>query len=187
MKSSLYHFGGERVRSALVLPNAKKPSWIGRLSCFSVGVTGLEMKDLIIAIWGIFRKSPILHTLRWCYFCGLMQKIISFRKNNGQIMDRPLTSLNLFLRRITMNIIEEMYNGNLFPIGTYSNSSKEYKKAMTHLWQLRRSCWTAIRRSGNCLTSIRALRSSLSALTTGRSLWMGLGSGDRWWWRYCDR
>ena len=39
-----------------------------------------------------------------------------------------------------MNIIEEMYNGNLFPIGTYSNSSKEYKKAMTHLWQLRRSC-----------------------------------------------
>ena len=55
-------------------------------------------------------------------------------------MDRPLTYLNLFLRRITMNIIEEMYNGNLFPIGTYSNSSKEYKKAMTHLWQLRRSC-----------------------------------------------
>ena len=32
-----------------------------------------------------------------------------------------------------MNIIEEMYNGDLFPIGTYSNSSKEYKKAMDTL------------------------------------------------------
>ena len=62
-----------------------------------------------------------------------MQKIISFRKNNGQIMDRPLTSLNLFLRRITMNIIEEMYNGDLFPVGTYSHESKEYKRAMDAL------------------------------------------------------
>ena len=32
-----------------------------------------------------------------------------------------------------MSIIEEMYNGDLFPIGTYSNSSKEYKKAMDSL------------------------------------------------------
>ena len=32
-----------------------------------------------------------------------------------------------------MNIIEEMYNGDLFPIGTYSNSSNEYKKAMDPL------------------------------------------------------
>ena len=48
-------------------------------------------------------------------------------------MDRPLTSLNLFLRRITMNIIEEMYNGDLFPVGTYSNSCEEYKKAMDSL------------------------------------------------------
>ena len=32
-----------------------------------------------------------------------------------------------------MNIIEEMYNGDLFPIGTYCNSSKEYKKAMDKL------------------------------------------------------
>ncbi len=32
-----------------------------------------------------------------------------------------------------MNIIEKMYNGDLFPIGTYSNSSKEYKKAMDAL------------------------------------------------------
>ena len=29
-----------------------------------------------------------------------------------------------------MNIIEEMYNGDLFPVGTYSNSCEEYKKAM---------------------------------------------------------
>ena len=32
-----------------------------------------------------------------------------------------------------MNIIEEMYNGDLFPVGTYSNSSKGYKKAMDSL------------------------------------------------------
>lgn len=32
-----------------------------------------------------------------------------------------------------MNIIEEMYNGDLFPIGTYSHDSKEYKKAMDSL------------------------------------------------------
>ena len=32
-----------------------------------------------------------------------------------------------------MNIIEEMYNGDLFPIGTYSNTSMEYKKAMDTL------------------------------------------------------
>ena len=32
-----------------------------------------------------------------------------------------------------MNIIEEKYNGDLFPIGTYSNSGKEYKKAMDSL------------------------------------------------------
>ena len=29
-----------------------------------VGVTGLELKDLIIAIYRTFRKSPILRTLR---------------------------------------------------------------------------------------------------------------------------
>lgn len=32
-----------------------------------------------------------------------------------------------------MNIIEEMYNGDLFPVGTYSNSNEEYKKAMDSL------------------------------------------------------
>ena len=32
-----------------------------------------------------------------------------------------------------MNIIEEMYNGDLFPIGTYCNSNKGYKKAMDAL------------------------------------------------------
>ena len=31
------------------------------------------------------------------------------------------------------NIIEEMYDGDLFPIGTYNHSSKEYKKAMDEL------------------------------------------------------
>lgn len=29
-----------------------------------------------------------------------------------------------------MNIIEEMYNGDLFPIRMYSHNSKEYRKAM---------------------------------------------------------
>lgn len=32
-----------------------------------------------------------------------------------------------------MNIIEEMYNGDLFPVGTYSHDSNEYKKAMDAL------------------------------------------------------
>ena len=32
-----------------------------------------------------------------------------------------------------MNIIEEMYNGDLFPVGTYSHESKEYKRAMDAL------------------------------------------------------
>ena len=32
-----------------------------------------------------------------------------------------------------MNIIEEMYNGDLFPVGTYEHSSKEYKKIMNEL------------------------------------------------------
>ena len=31
------------------------------------------------------------------------------------------------------NSIEEMYDGDLFPIGTYNHSSKEYKKAMDEL------------------------------------------------------
>lgn len=31
------------------------------------------------------------------------------------------------------SIIEEMYNGDLFPTGTYDHSSKEYKKAMDEL------------------------------------------------------
>lgn len=32
-----------------------------------------------------------------------------------------------------MNIIEEMYNGDLFPVGTYSHESKEYKNAIDAL------------------------------------------------------
>ena len=32
-----------------------------------------------------------------------------------------------------MNIIEEMYNGDLFPIGTYDHCSQEYKNAMDKL------------------------------------------------------
>lgn len=32
-----------------------------------------------------------------------------------------------------MSIIEKMYNGDLFPVGTYSHDSKEYKKAMDSL------------------------------------------------------
>ena len=51
VKSSLYHSGGERERSALVLPNAKKTALKRTVFRFLlVGVTGLELKDLIIAI-----------------------------------------------------------------------------------------------------------------------------------------
>lgn len=32
-----------------------------------------------------------------------------------------------------MNIIEEMYNGDLFPIGTYDHCSQKYKNAMDKL------------------------------------------------------
>lgn len=32
-----------------------------------------------------------------------------------------------------MNIIEEMYNGDLFPVGTYSHNSEEYRKVMDDL------------------------------------------------------
>ena len=32
-----------------------------------------------------------------------------------------------------MNIIEEMYNGDLFPIGIFSNSDEEYKKTIDSL------------------------------------------------------
>ena len=32
-----------------------------------------------------------------------------------------------------MNIIEEMYNGDLFPIGTYDHCSQEYKNTMDKL------------------------------------------------------
>lgn len=32
-----------------------------------------------------------------------------------------------------MNIIEEMYNGDLFPIRMYSHNSNEYRKAMDDL------------------------------------------------------
>ena len=32
-----------------------------------------------------------------------------------------------------MNIIEEMYNSNLFHVGTYSHNSEEYRKAMDNL------------------------------------------------------
>jgi len=32
-----------------------------------------------------------------------------------------------------MNIIEEMYSGDLFPIGTYDHCSQEYKNAMDKL------------------------------------------------------
>lgn len=32
-----------------------------------------------------------------------------------------------------MNIIEEMYNGDLFPVSTYAHSSEEYRKAIDEL------------------------------------------------------
>lgn len=32
-----------------------------------------------------------------------------------------------------MNIIEEMYNGDLFPVGTYSHNNKEYKKVISDI------------------------------------------------------
>ena len=32
-----------------------------------------------------------------------------------------------------MNIIEEMYNGDLFPVGTYEHCTDEYKKVMDTL------------------------------------------------------
>ena len=43
-----------------ISPNTETPYLRGLL----VEVTGLELKDLIIAIYRTFRKSPILRTLR---------------------------------------------------------------------------------------------------------------------------
>jgi hypothetical protein len=77
------------------LQRRKKPVNCVFTDFLLVGVTGLELKDLIIANYRTFRKSPILRTLRWCNFCSLMQKIISFRKNNGQIKANTPLSLHV--------------------------------------------------------------------------------------------
>jgi hypothetical protein len=45
--------------------------------------------------------------------------------NNGQSFG---ISTILFKEKCQMNIIEEMYNGNLFPVSTYAHSSEEYRK-----------------------------------------------------------
>lgn len=39
----------------------------------------------------------------------------------------------IFQGEFKMSIIEKMYNGDLFPIGTYEHSSEEYRKIMNEL------------------------------------------------------
>ena len=48
-------------------------------------------------------------------------------------MDKTFGISAIFFKEIIMNINEELYNGDLFPIGSYSNSDEEYKKAMYSL------------------------------------------------------
>ena len=50
--------------------------------------------------------------------------------NDGQ---DPRHLYNKFQGEYQMNIIEEMYNGDLFPVDTYEHSSEEYKKIMNEL------------------------------------------------------
>lgn len=49
-------------------------------------------------------------------------------------MDRTFgISTIIFQGEFKMNIIEETYNGDLFPVGTYKHGSDEYKKAKNEL------------------------------------------------------
>ena len=75
----------------------------------------------------------------------------------------------IFQGEFKMNIIEEMYNGDLFPVGTYEHCTDEYKKVMDTLTSV----------EAEMLAAYPQIRLNLLALIIVRSLLMGSGSGRR--------